>query len=231
MDFHKKIGELKEKRAKVHEDQKAVYEVADKEERALSVDEKEKYEKMDQEFTSLTQEIRGLEEDLERRVALKNREDFLNDDSSDDSLNKKTETRSENAAQEYRSAYFKMLTYGNEALDSKEARALQVGTDSEGGYLVPEEFEKKLVIALEEHNVLRSRCHKITTASDRKIPVISSTGAAAWTSEEAAYNESDDAFSQVTLSAHKLTRIIKVSEELLYDNVVGLENEPLQRMN
>lgn len=32
--------------------------------------------------------------------------------------------------------------------------ALQVGTDSEGGYLVPDEFESTLVEALEEENFL-----------------------------------------------------------------------------
>ncbi len=33
--------------------------------------------------------------------------------------------------------------------------ALQVGTDSEGGYLVPDEFEHTLVEALEEENCFR----------------------------------------------------------------------------
>ena len=33
------------------------------------------------------------------------------------------------------------------------ADALQIGTDSEGGYLVPDEFENTLVEALEEENI------------------------------------------------------------------------------
>lgn len=49
--------------------------------------------------------------------------------------------------------------------------ALQIGTDSEGGYLVPDEFERTLVEALEEQNIFRTLAHVIQTSSgDRKIP-------------------------------------------------------------
>jgi hypothetical protein len=53
--------------------------------------------------------------------------------------------------------------------------ALQVGTDSEGGYLVPDEFERTLVEALQEENIFRTMAKIIQTASgDRKIPVVAS---------------------------------------------------------
>ena len=51
--------------------------------------------------------------------------------------------------------------------------ALQEGVDTEGGYLVPDEFEHTLVQGLEEENVLRSLCTVIQTSSgDRKIPIV-----------------------------------------------------------
>lgn len=37
----------------------------------------------------------------------------------------------------------------------KITNALQVGTDSEGGYLVPDEFDRQLVEALNEQNIFR----------------------------------------------------------------------------
>ena len=47
--------------------------------------------------------------------------------------------------------------------------ALQVGTDSEGGYLVPDEFERTLIEALEEENIFRTLAKIIQTSSgDRK---------------------------------------------------------------
>lgn len=102
--------------------------------------------------------------------------------------------------------------------------ALQEGTDSEGGYLVPDEFERTLVEALEEENVFRTLAHVIRTSSgDRKIPVVASKGSASWVDEEGAYQESDDAFSQVSIGAYKLGTMIKVSEELLADSVFDLE--------
>lgn len=48
---------------------------------------------------------------------------------------------------------------------------MQESADSDGGLLVPEEFEKQIVTALEENNVIRSIAKTITTASERKIPI------------------------------------------------------------
>jgi HK97 family phage major capsid protein len=102
--------------------------------------------------------------------------------------------------------------------------ALQVGTDSEGGYLVPDEFEQTLVEALEEENFFRNIATVIQTSSgDRKIPVVASKGEAAWIDEEGAFVESDETFGQVSIGAYKVGTMIKVSDELLNDNAFNLE--------
>ena len=104
------------------------------------------------------------------------------------------------------------------------SNALQIGTDSEGGYLVPDEYETTLVEALEEENIFRKLAHVISTSSgDRKIPVVASKGSASWVDEEGTIPDSDDAFSQVSIGAYKLGTLIKVSNELLNDNVFNLE--------
>ena len=101
--------------------------------------------------------------------------------------------------------------------------ALQVGTDTEGGYLVPDEYERTLIEALEEQNIFRQLAHVIHTSSgDRKIPVVASKGTASWIDEEAQYPESDDAFGQVSIGAYKLATMIKISEELLNDSVFDM---------
>lgn len=103
--------------------------------------------------------------------------------------------------------------------------ALQEGVDTEGGYLVPDEFEQTLVQGLNESTVIRAYAHVITTSSGlHKIPVVASHGSAAWIDEEGAYTESDDVFGQVQLDAHKVGTIIKVSEELLNDAAFDLES-------
>ena len=73
--------------------------------------------------------------------------------------------------------------------------ALSEGVDSEGGYLVPDEFEHTLVDALADQNVMRGLVKVIqTTSGDRKTPVLSTHGSASWLDEGKPYVESDEAF-------------------------------------
>jgi HK97 family phage major capsid protein len=117
----------------------------------------------------------------------------------------------------YKNGFDNYTRVGKSSLSGDVLNALQVGTNSEGGYIVPEEFDTMLVEYLQDINELRGLVNVISTASDRHIPVETSLGVATWTAEEAAYTESDAAFDRVTLEAHKLGTIIKVSEELLAD--------------
>ena len=56
------------------------------------------------------------------------------------------------ATDEYRQSFWKAMRNKN-SYDVQNA--LQIGTDSEGGYLVPDEFERTLVEALLEENIFR----------------------------------------------------------------------------
>lgn len=109
------------------------------------------------------------------------------------------------------------------SLTRPELRALAIGTDSAGGFLVPESFERRIVQKLEEVNVMRTLGTTLTLTSDHKIPVEADIGQAEWISEGQSYPESDPSFGQKVLTAHKLGRIAKVSEELLADSAVDLE--------
>ena len=61
-----------------------------------------------------------------------------------------------------------------------------------------------------------------TSSGDRKIPIVTSHGSAAWLDEEDALTESDEVFGQTSLSAYKLGTFLKVSDELLNDSVFDL---------
>lgn len=101
---------------------------------------------------------------------------------------------------------------------------LSEGVDANGGYLVPEEFERQIVDMLREENVMRQLCKVISTSNERKIPVAGTHSVAAWTAENAAYTESNPTFAQKTIDAYKLTDLIKVSIELLDDSAFDLES-------
>ena len=127
------------------------------------------------------------------------------------------------ATDEYRNSFWKAMR--NKSVGFDVQNALQVGADSEGGFLVPEEFERTLIDALQEQNIFRQLAHVITTSTgDRKIPVVATHGSASWTDEEGAYVESDEAFGQVSIGAYKLGTMIRVSEELLGDSVFDLQS-------
>ena len=100
---------------------------------------------------------------------------------------------------------------------------LSVGVDADGGYLVPEEFEKQIVDGLKEANVVRTLAKTITTQAERKIPVAVGHSVAQWTEENAAYTESNPTFGQKQIDAYKLTDLIRVSTELLQDSAFALE--------
>ena len=175
---------------------------------------------MEQEITDLGKETARLERQEALEAEL-NRP--VNKPLTGKPMSGKEETKTGRATDEYRSNFWNMMR--SKAPMPAVVNALQIGTDSEGGYLVPDEYERTLVEALEEENIFRQLARVIQTSSgDRKIPVVATKGTASWIDEEGAYTESDDSFGQVSIGAYKLGTMIKVSEELLNDSVFDLES-------
>lgn len=192
----------------------------------LSKEDDAVYAEMEQEFKDLTTEIQRMQrrEEMEREMNKP-----INTPITEKPMNvpsTETEEKKGRASKAYNKAFWKKTRErtGFDTLSVEMKNALQEGTDSEGGYLVPDEFENTLVQSLEEENIVRKLAHTFTTsAGDRKIPIVTTKGTAAWTGEEQAYHESDDTFGQQSIGAHKVTTLIKVSEELLNDSAFDLE--------
>lgn len=218
------ILELREKRAKAWEAAKAFLDSHRKENGVLSAEDDAAYTKMEQEITDLGKEIARLERqealdaELNRPVNKPLTGKPMNGKLEDDG-----EGKAGRASDEYKKNFWNAMR--SKAPLPNVTNALQIGTDSEGGYLVPDEFENTLVEALEEENIFRQMAKIIQTSSgDRKIPVVATKGTASWMDEEGAYPESDDSFGQVSIGAYKLGTMIKVSEELLNDSVFDLQS-------
>jgi HK97 family phage major capsid protein len=130
------------------------------------------------------------------------------------------------ATKEYRKGFWAAMRRGEEA-GRKMFAALNITTPGQGGYGVAVEFDTKIVEKLVNVNVMRQIADVFQTTSDRNILVENAIGSASWTAEAAvAHNDDgsdDDSFVQKTLKSNKLTRIEKVSEELLLDNFFDLE--------
>lgn len=212
-----KILELREKRARAWEAAKAFLDTKRGGDGLLSSEDTATYEKMEADVVALGKEIDRLERQaaLDLELSKPTNTPITNKPSSSD------EVKTGRAAAEYKRAFWNAMR-GKRTADIQNA--LQVGEDTEGGYLVPDEFERTLVEALEEENIFRQLANVITTSSgDRKIPVVASKGTASWVDEGGQIPESDDSFGQVSIGAFKLATMIKVSEELLNDSVFNLE--------
>ena len=213
-----KSVELRQKRSELWEKAKLFLDNAKRNGDVLSADDRATYEKMEQEIVDLGKEI-GI---IERRETLDLEMSKPTSTPISTNPNTKTEEKTGRSSDEYKKSFW--LAMRNKKNPYEAVNALQIGTDSEGGYLVPDEFESRLIEKLHDENIIRQYATVIKSSNgDKKIPVVAGYGEATWTDEEAAYTESDDSFGVITLGAHKLTSIIKVSEELLNDSVFDLE--------
>lgn len=213
-----KSVELRQKRSELWEKAKLFLDNAKRNGDVLSADDRATYEKMEQEIVDLGKEI-GI---IERREALDLEMSKPTSAPISANPNAKTEEKTGRSSDEYKKSFWQAMR--NKKNPYEAVNALQIGTDSEGGYLVPDEYENTLIEKLHDENIIRQYATVIKSSNgDKKIPVVAGYGEATWTDEEAAYTESDDSFGVITLGAHKLTSIIKVSEELLNDSAFDLE--------
>lgn len=211
------ILELREKRNKAWEAAKAFLESHRTEKGILTAEDDATYTQMEQEINDLGKEIARLE----RQEAL---EAELNRPVNQPLTTKPGSGRGEEpktgrASDEYRKAMLDAFRSNFKRVSN----VLQEGVDADGGYLVPEEYDRRLIDTLSEENIMRRLATIITTSGEHKINIAATKPAASWIEEGGALTFGDATFSQILLDAHKLHVAIKVTEELLYDNAFDLE--------
>ena len=102
-------------------------------------------------------------------------------------------------------------------------KALSEGTDSAGGYLVPEEFMNKVLDIASDVGYARKRGTVITMSRyTLNIPKLSSKPAVQWIGEGGAIATGQPAFDQVQLVAKKAGLIVPVTSELFEDSAVDI---------
>lgn len=205
------MSNLRDQRAKLVHDWRQILDKAEAEGRALDVTERSSVEKIEA-------DIDGLKATIDARERI----DAVDRATVPDSQRAAVVVPESRKADDYRMAFWTSMRSGTVA---SELRDHKVGTDSLGGYTVPDEFRRELIVALEEANVIRGLATTFTTTSGvMTIPVNSAHGSAAWKTEETAYATSDETFAEVTLNAYKATALIKVTEELLNDSAFAIES-------
>lgn len=211
------IIEMREKRAKLWNTMEGFLDTHRNDKGVLSAEDDATYASMEKDLNDLSNEIRRME----RRDAMEaelnkpvNKPIIAAPEKPENAADMK-QGRASNA---YKEDFGRHLR-GKAPIHN----VLSESSDEDGGFLVPEEFEKDIVSGLDAANVIRSIAKVITTHNDRKIPVAVGHSVARWTAENAAYTESNPTFGQKVIDAYKLTDLIRISVELLQDAAFPLE--------
>lgn len=133
-------------------------------------------------------------------------------------------------------AFARYLRDGRAALSPEESRALNMGTDPEGGYLVaPQKFVQELIQKVDDDVPLRrlATVMPLTTNESLGVPTLDTDlNDADWTSEVATGSQ-DDAlrFGKRELRPNPLAKRVKVSRTLLRRGALDAETIVRDRMS
>ena len=222
-----KIMELRTQRAKLWEQTKAFLEEHRSESGLVEASAVEQYDKMANDVRSLGAEIERLEqqEQLDAQLSAPTSRPVVGNPKVFEPPKVSVPAT---GTDEYKSAFWDMMRARGSHAQIMDA--LSVGVDTDGGFTVPDEFERQLVQALEENNIFRRMAHVIRTSSGtRKIPIANDTMEANWIDEGEEIPETDTKFGQATLSAYKLGAMLKVSNELLNDSAFNIASYIAER--
>lgn len=226
------VKEMREQRAKLIADARALLDLADNEKRELSDEENVQYDAiMDDAAKVKGQVVReeALEAEERDLAAVQNPGHRPDPNPEDDGADE------ERAAAEKRAAFSRFLRVGQNALNGDEMRALQADSDIAGGYLVaPQEWSTKFIQAKDNLVFMRGLAdvQMVTNADSLGVPTLETDmGDVTWTAELLIGSEdSSMEFGKRELSPHPLARYIKVSNKLIRASTKPVEDLVRERL-
>lgn len=216
------LQNLIEKRAKAWEGAKAFVESKKDKDGLLKEEDVQTYNEMEAKIAQFSAEIERVSrmEQMEKELSKP-----MNTPLTGKPMAEKMQSEKEQKNAMHKEAMLKALRSNFRQVDN----VLQEKVDADGGYLVPEEYDNRLIQSLEGENIMRQLGNTLTTSGDHKINIAATTPAAAWIDEGGQLTFGEATFKQALLDAHKLHVAIKVTEELLYDSAFNLENYILEQ--
>jgi len=227
-----KISDMKQKRFKLVKDARALLDLAEKEERDLTAEETTKYENMMAEVDSLGDKI-----EKEERVSAIETE-------MDDSVEEIDRGQPDNIDKKRHAEAFRKLlaaTNTNEYIraiqnEALEQRALQMDSDSAGGYTVaPQQFVANLIKAIDNRVFMRQlgTVYSVPKAESLGAPSLDNDPAdPTWTSELLIGDEdSTMSFGKRELFPHPLAQYIKLSKKLVRASALNIEQIVRDRLS
>ena len=215
-----RLQALREERAKIFADARTMVDAAEAEGRTFTDEEESQYDAM----LTKADEIRTR---VEREEALVE-EERKQAQRVGEPAPTPGENRTGRASDEYGASFANFLARGATGIGADEYRALQVGADISGGYIVaPEQFVNDLLMNLDNLVFIRGLATKfqVPNAQSLGVPTLDADPAdAAWTTELGTGDEdSTMAFGKRALYPSPLAKRIKVSNDLLRMAIMGAE--------
>ncbi|MDC3299546.1 phage major capsid protein [bacterium] len=210
--------ELRGQRAELIKGATAIVDAAQKEGRSLNAEEKSKFDAMEADARSIKDQIDVIERTAEMKKEL--------------AANAEVREAAPKATR--KGAFEKYLRNGMGALNSNERSMMAelrgtstqiAGTDSLGGFLVPQDFSNELDMATLFTGEVERLAKKLNTAGGALLdyPTINDTATdAGLISEAAAVTVQDMTFANAQLSAYNYASQVRVSMQLLQDNAFDL---------
>ena len=205
-----KHNDLRGQRAELLKQADTIVSTCQNENRNLSTDEVSKFNKIDEAANELRDQYQALERNIE-----------LQKEAAAKSVSKEPKKLDRSASFE------KYLRKGYSALNAEERNILSrgtatqvVGTDSLGGFGVPQGFSGEVDIALAFTGELERLARAFNTASGNLVPYPTNDDTATdaiLTAEAAESTIQDLTLGVVNLNAYKYSSLVKVSEELMQD--------------
>ena len=210
--------ELRGQRAELIKGATAIVDAAQKEGRSLNAEEKSKFDAMEADARSIKDQIDVIERTAEMKKEL--------------AANAEVREAAPKATR--KGAFEKYLRNGMGALNSNERSMMAelrgtstqiAGTDTLGGFLVPQDFSNELDMATLFTGEVERLAKKLNTAGGALLdyPTINDTATdAGLISEAAAVTVQDMTFANAQLSAYNYASQVRVSMQLLQDNAFDL---------
>lgn len=219
------------KRSEAIKEARAILDIEKKENRSLTSGETQKYGELIMKIEELRDEI------TEKKKLFKLEGVFggevLSGPPMFDDYDGKDERNKPHASEEYRKAFWNVMKSSRGMapvedlgiVQDPSIRSMAIQTNQAGGVLVPLHVENELVKKLKENNVMRQISHILPLEQgDRRIPIVADDGEASWLSEGQSFPESNVLLDHIMLGGYKMGRITQVSEELMNDSVVNVED-------
>jgi len=241
-----KILEMKQKRADIIKQARALLDKAEGEKRSLSEDEEKQY-------NDLIAQAERMQKDIEREERLLEMERQLGevgnpahkpgpDDGQRNAPNVIKGGIKDDLEPGIRMARYTKVTLVSQKegrsfedvakrmypkdITLQEARAaMSTGTPSDGGVLVPDDFSSEIIPLLRERSSIRSLGARTVPMPRGNLKMAKQTGAAnfIWVGENKPINASKVALGMMSLFAKKLAGLIPLSNELIADSAISAD--------